>query len=92
MIESLVRASAFDCFGIARSQLVAVLDPFMTQLQNARRQSMEGQLSLFGLDLAASDSTEAEPNYPALPEFSPADLLAMEKEDAGSLCDPAIPS
>lgn len=83
MIESLVRASAFDCFGIARSQLVAVLDPFMTQLQNARRQSMEGQLSLFGLDLAASDSTEAEPNYPALPEFSPADLLAMEKEMLG---------
>jgi len=83
MIESLVRASAFDRFGIARSQLVAVLDPFMTQLQNARRQSMEGQLSLFAMDSTAADSTEAEPNYPALPEFGPADLLAMEKEMLG---------
>ncbi len=83
MIESLVRASAFDQFGIPRSRLVAVLDSFMTQLTNARRRNMEGQLSLFEMDAGPADLTSAEPAYPDLPEFGPAELLAMEKEMLG---------
>ncbi len=102
MIESLIRASAFDPFGIPRARLIAVLDPFMTQLANTRKRNLEGQLSLFDIggiggiggtgDLGSGRSAadqvslgngDAEPIYPDLPEFAPAELLAMEKEMLG---------
>ena len=82
MIESLIRSSALDLFKIPRAHLIAVLDPFITRLANARRQSMEGQLSLFELG-PSPVSIDAEPDYPLISEFEPADLLAMEKEMLG---------
>ena len=85
MIESLIRASALDCFEIPRAQLIAVLEPFTSQLSTARRQSMEGQLSLFEMQSSDSfaDKMEAEPAYPELPEFDKMERLAMEKEMLG---------
>jgi DNA polymerase-3 subunit alpha len=85
MIESLIRASAFDSFGIPRSRLVAVLDPFLSQQTNTRRRNLEGQLSLFEMDNTAQDASavSSEPIYPDLPEFAPSELLAMEKEMLG---------
>ena len=82
MVESLIRSSALDCFGVPRSRLIAVLEPFTNQLINARRQNMEGQLSLFELG-PKPQHLDAEPDYPDIPEFEPADLLAMEKEMLG---------
>ena len=82
MIESLVRASALDAFGVPRSHLIAVLEPFTNQLSSARRQSMEGQLSLFDMSQPA-EKLEAEPVYPNISEFDHAELLAMEKEMLG---------
>lgn len=82
MIESLIRSSALDCFGIPRSHLIAVLEPFSNQLTNARRQNMVGQLSLFELG-PDQETVNAEPDYPGLPEFEPGELLAMEKEMLG---------
>ena len=82
MIESLIRSSALDFFGIPRSQLIAVLDVFTAQLNHARRLNMEGQLSLFEL-APVPDNIDAEPDYPAIPEFDRAELLAMEKEMLG---------
>ena len=43
---------------------------------------MEGQLSLFEL-APVPDNIDAEPDYPAIPEFDRAELLAMEKEMLG---------
>ena len=40
------------------------------------------QLSLFELG-PSPESVDAEPDYPEIPEFEPADLLAMEKEMLG---------
>ena len=82
MIESLIRSSALDSFGIPRSQLIAALEPFTNQLANARRQNMEGQMSLFEFGPAA-ENVDAEPDYPAIPDFDPGELLAMEKEMLG---------
>jgi DNA polymerase III alpha subunit len=82
MIESLIRASALDSFAIPRSRLIAVLEPFTSQLTAARRQSMEGQLSFFEL-AQPGEKVEAEPVYPDIPEFDHAELLAMEKEMLG---------
>ncbi len=82
MIESLIRSSALDSFAIARSKLIAVLEPFSNQLANARKQNMEGQMSLFELG-SNPEPLNAEPDYPRLPEFDPPELLAMEKEMLG---------
>lgn len=82
MVESLIRSSALDCFGITRSHLIASLEPFSNQLTNARRQSMEGQLSFFELG-HTPQKIDVEPEYPPIPEFSHPDLLAMEKEMLG---------
>ena len=82
MVESLIRASALDCFSIPRSHLIAVLEPFSNQISNSRRQNMEGQLSLFEMG-SMPESVDAEPEYPRLAEFSHAELLGMEKEMLG---------
>jgi DNA polymerase-3 subunit alpha len=82
MVESLIRASALDGFGVMRSRMIAVLEPFVAQLANARRQSMAGQLSLFELG-GMDEQTNAEPTYPELPDFSHREQLAMEKEMLG---------
>lgn len=82
MIESLIRASAFDSFGVARSRLIAVIEPFLAQLATSRRQSLEGQLSFFELGAIAAP-VRSEPDYPALPDFTRSEQLAMEKEMLG---------
>ncbi len=82
MIESLIRASALDGFGISRSKMIAVIEPFANQLAARQRLRMDGQLSLF--DLAGqSDQDDPEPDYPNVPAFSRSDRLAMEKEVLG---------
>lgn len=82
MIESLIRASALDGFSLPRSRLIAVLEPFTGQLAAARRQSMDGQLSLFELT-GEKNTVDAEPHYPQIPDFSHRELLGMEKEMLG---------
>ena len=82
MIESLVRSSACDCFNIPRAEMIAVIEPYMDQVQASQRNKMDGQVSLF--DFVEVESLAlAEPNYPTVPEFSEADRLAMEKEMLG---------
>jgi len=83
MIESLIRASALDSFGISRARLLAVLDPFYQQLQSAGRNMMEGQISLFSLSDADDNATKAEPEYPDIDELSKSELLSGEKEVLG---------
>jgi DNA polymerase-3 subunit alpha len=83
MIESLIRSSALDCFGIPRVKMIAASEPFLNQLASARRNSMEGQLSLFEMDGAEAGADQAEPVYPDLREFSHMELLTMEREMLG---------
>lgn len=83
MIESLIKSSALDCFGIARAKMNAVAEPYLNQLAAAKRKSMEGQLSLFEIGSGTENMTPAEPSFPDLEEFSHMDLLTMEKEMLG---------
>ena len=84
MIESLILASALDGFGIARSRMIAALDPFYAQLSTARRNEMDGQISLFGLSgPAREDTTRSEPLYPELDEYSVSEKLMKEKDVLG---------
>lgn len=82
MIESLIRASAFDCFGITRSKLIAALEPFLSYLNRQKNQVMDGQISLFDLGDAVAPEP-IEPEYPNVPDFPKSELLSMEREMTG---------
>jgi len=83
MIESLVKASAFDSFGIPRSQLIQQIEPIMNQLVQSKRSKMEGQMSLF--EMGGKDTTNTLENFSInhLQEYEKSEILAMEKEVLG---------
>lgn len=82
VIESLIKAGAFDSFEKPRSQLFALMDEAIEQGSKIQKLSAEGQLSIF---------TKAEKFVPPsiqkeiseLPEWSETKLLSFEKEMLG---------
>jgi DNA polymerase-3 subunit alpha len=85
VIESLIKAGAFDVFGTARAGLLATLDQAMEAGQRAQRSRAEGQGSLFdGLGGGASVPAGTGPAAAApVPEWPAEQLLAYEKEALG---------
>lgn len=83
MMESLVLSSACDGFGISRSKMIAVIEPFSRTIQEANKSVMEGQVSFFDLTKDTSFSSRNEPDYPDTPPFTTLESLAMEKEMTG---------
>ncbi len=87
MIESLIRAGAFDSLGKKRSQLMAVYENAVDTLQKRGAKNVEGQYDMFssfgavGADTGADGTLTIE--YPDIPEFSKTEILAMEKDVAG---------
>lgn len=83
MIETLIKAGAFDSFGIFRSRMVEALIPALTALADRGRKNLEGQLDMFSL----SGSNEGESGglciYPDIQEYPLRLLLEYEKESAG---------
>ncbi|MDL1971190.1 MAG: DNA polymerase III subunit alpha [Candidatus Desulfofervidaceae bacterium] len=79
VMESLIKAGAFDCFGVKRAQLMAVLPEIMEKTQLKKRQANVVQLSLFSLG-EAEDKDVALPNIDEWPEDV---RLAYEKEALG---------
>jgi DNA polymerase-3 subunit alpha len=86
VIESLIRAGAFDSLGVTRAQCLAELDQSMETGQRHQRDRQQGQASLFdGLTSGAGPAAppEREEAEPQLPEWEPEQLLAYEKEVLG---------
>jgi DNA polymerase-3 subunit alpha len=86
VVESLVKAGAFDSWGAGRARLLAVLDPCMDEAQKRQREVARGQISLF--DIAAGPDTGEKVfnnklELPDIPEYPQKELLAMEKEMLG---------
>ena len=79
VLESLIRAGCFDRMGYRRSQLLKVFEQVVDSILRDQRQKLEGQFDLFG----GQESLEPEMKLPDIPEFSPAELMAMEKEVTG---------
>ncbi|MHC1719955.1 MAG: DNA polymerase III subunit alpha [Clostridiaceae bacterium] len=79
VVESLIKAGAFDCFGVYRSQLLDVYERVLDSISNERKRNIEGQLSLF----AGTEENNIRINYPYIKEFDKKHLLAMEKEMTG---------
>ncbi|MCY6483285.1 DNA polymerase III subunit alpha [Clostridium aestuarii] len=81
VIESLIKAGAFDCFNIYRSQLLAVYERIIDSIVNQRKKNIDGQMSLFAS--FKSEFKQIEIKYPNINEFDKKYLLSMEKEMTG---------
>ncbi|NLG37966.1 MAG: DNA polymerase III subunit alpha [Clostridiales bacterium] len=83
MLESLIKAGAFDGTGARRSQLMSVFESVLDGVHRDRQRNVKGQISLF--DLAGDDESEfmVMPALPQIPEHPSRVLLAMEKEMTG---------
>ena len=84
-VENLIRSGAFDSLGAKRSQLIQVYEKVMDSIASSRRQNVEGQLDFFSMTAGDSSekSTVKEIHLPDIQEYSPMELMNMEKETTG---------
>ncbi len=76
MLEGLICAGAFDCFGVNRAQLLAIYESVLDRANKIAKQKSSLQMSLFG-DIIEEDNTDIE--YPNIPELDTNEKLAKEK-------------
>ena len=84
-VENLIRSGAFDALGARRSQLVHVYESVMDSVAEQQRKNLEGQMDFFSMAAAASGTTASvkEVPLPDILEYSPQELMNMEKETTG---------
>ena len=80
-VENLIRCGAMDCFGLRRSQLLAVYESVMTWVSGESRRNLAGQLGLF--DSLEDRENELSLQVPDIPELDLFELLAGEKQTTG---------
>jgi len=82
VVESLIKAGAFDSFEMPRSHLYALMDEAIEQGSRIQKINADGQLSIF----SRTENFESPAIHEAisqLPEWSESKLLAFEKEMLG---------
>ncbi len=80
IVESLIYAGAFDCFGYNRAQVAAVYEDALSRVNGMEKQKMGAQISLFG-DIIAEENIEIQ--YPNIPEYEMMEKLSKEKSVLG---------
>ena len=80
-LESLIISGAFDCFKVARSQLMAVFEVTVERVMKDRKSKATGQFSLFDDD---SHLDIDKIDYPNIKEYNKETMLKFEKEIVGS--------
>ncbi|MBQ9728869.1 MAG: DNA polymerase III subunit alpha [Clostridia bacterium] len=80
IVESLVYAGAFDCFGYNRAQVAAVYEEVLTRVSALEKQKAGAQISLFGEIL---EEQKIEIEYPNIPEYETMERLSKEKSVLG---------
>ena len=80
-VENFIFAGAFDQLPGYRSQKIAVYADVLEKKQKAKKDKVDGQLSLF--DFASPEDRRSGEVFPDIPEYSKADRLAFEKEVLG---------
>jgi DNA polymerase-3 subunit alpha len=82
-VESLILAGALDCLHPNRAAHIAVYEKLMESAQASARKTVEGQLSLFGLNGEEMRGAAASNNLPLVEDFSKQERMAREKEMLG---------
>jgi DNA polymerase-3 subunit alpha len=82
VVESLIKAGAFDSTGARRSQIMSVLDETLEVGQRTQKDRMNGQFTLFeAVEMDSHDTIY--PPFPEIDEWSESELLNYEKESLG---------
>ena len=84
-VENLIRSGAFDSLGARRSQLIQVYEKVMDSVADQQRKNLVGQMDFFSMSAAGygEPAHVKEIPLPDIPEFSPQELMTMEKETTG---------
>ena len=80
-VENLIKAGAFDSLGYKRRALIQIAGAVLDSIAQSMRDNIDGQLDLFGL--AGENNAPASVAIPQVEEYSPMELMAMEKETTG---------
>ncbi|MDP2892719.1 MAG: DNA polymerase III subunit alpha [Bacillota bacterium] len=83
MLESLIKAGAFDSLGYKRAQLMRTYDKIFEGAAKSRKNNVAGQVSLFDPALMNGQTADMQPDIPDCEEFPQRTLLSMEKEMMG---------
>ena len=81
-VENLIRAGAFDSMGYKRRALLDIAGAVLDSISQSLRDNIAGQMGLFG-DAELEGNAPAAIPIPQVEEFSPMELMAMEKETTG---------
>ncbi|MGI6193381.1 MAG: OB-fold nucleic acid binding domain-containing protein, partial [Christensenellales bacterium] len=82
MVEGMIKAGAFDCFGYRRSQLMEGCGKAMEAMAEERKREMSGQVNLFDM-FADEPDVAMQVELPDIPEYSAQVRYAFEKEATG---------
>ena len=81
-VENFIKAGAFDCFTGTRKQHMMVYLKILDQINQEKKYSMAGQMSLF--DIVDEDQRkEFDIQFPDVGEYEKETMLAFEKEVLG---------
>ena len=83
VVESLIKAGTFDGMGGNRPQLLAVFESAMDANSSLRKQTVDGQISLFDMAFGGAPLVQENHTLPNLPDYPLRQRLALEKEIAG---------
>jgi DNA polymerase-3 subunit alpha len=79
-IEKLIKAGAFDCFGVGRAPLLHVLPRALQSASELQQDQRHGQLNLFEAFAGAAGAAPAAETMPNVPEWPAPERLKYEKE------------
>lgn len=82
LVESLIKAGAFDGMGASRAQYLQIYEQAMDSAAQQAKHNLAGQLSLFDMG-GGSEDFKPRPDLPRVEELPQRALLAMEKEMTG---------
>lgn len=82
MVESMIMAGVFDCFGNKRSQLMSVFEAVIDSVSREEKSKVSGQFSLFELD-SSMDSSDTYIPMPDVKEYTKQSKLKLEKQVLG---------
>ncbi|MBU0467635.1 MAG: DNA polymerase III subunit alpha [Candidatus Omnitrophica bacterium] len=83
VLESLIKCGATDCFGVNRSQLMAVLDRVLEVGAKTQKEKQSGQVSFFDMSDDIGGFNKENDKLPDIKEWNKNQILAYEKEFLG---------